>query len=153
MNQHSYKNILSIVGAITLLAGAFYGFDQYIESKINKAVTKPVIINEISRIVRPSVFFDANGSILKEAGGMSFIEKIEITDSKSIGTAKIKFPTEIKIVPKKHLDFPPVIQSVGYFQFIARSKRDKGFIWLYNLELTVHEAEIKNYIFRLEIIQ
>lgn len=153
MNQQALKNILPIVGAITLLAGAFYGFDQYIEAKINNAVIKPQIIDEISKIVRPSVFFDGNGSIIKDTGGMTYIERIEISEADWFGTSKVKFPTKVTIVPKKHLEFPPVIQSVGSFQFIANPKRSKGFIWVYEFNLTANDSEIKNYIFRLEVIQ
>ncbi len=140
--------IVSLGTAFTIFAG-FFGFEYWIDSRIEAKLNHPATIRKIASLVRPSITFDHHGSILTDSGAGQFIKNIKVTMGKNE-------PKNILITPTKHLNTPPILEGINY-NFHVTAKRIGKSDWLFELSspnyVVFGGGEItKEWIFRLEII-
>ena len=58
--------ILGAVGALIALAVMIYGFNAYVDSRIEQITSTREFLEKVAARVRPSLIFDANESVLQE---------------------------------------------------------------------------------------
>jgi hypothetical protein len=104
----TFGEVLTLV--IGLVGGAF-GANAWIKEKAREAVQAPEFLSDLSKKVRPSVIFDAHGSILVDQGAMEFLEKIEaVPDPDPLMSAwNNAHPARLVVTPKKPLTHPPLL--------------------------------------------
>ena len=120
------SKILIIVSII----GGFIGIHYYLNYKIEKRISDPEFLYELSQKVRPALIFDASETIHADMGASDLIEIIEVVEN-----TKDKGDYQIIITPKNHLPYPPLLESIDTFEFVVKSERGKGHEWIYNLSL------------------
>ena len=153
MSDKKLKTAWGVVIAVGIIAGilAFvWGFEDRIEKRILSKLRDPEVLREIAALIRPSLTFDHNGSILTDSGARQFIENINVEMGKDE-------PNEIIICPTEHLNTQPILECLNYNFFIT-ARRAGTSDWLFELSspnYIVFEGspEKKEWLFRLEIIR
>lgn len=128
------------------LAAAIYGFNAYVDSRVEKLVATKDFLEKVAAHVRPSVIFDADESILIDAGGLQYLERIEVPKNK-----KGAFPTQILVTPKRLMPEAPLLTCLDPIWFKITPHRGKGIAWAYRLEARGHMGGFEPIRFRLEI--
>jgi hypothetical protein len=149
------KQIYIFSGAIIALLVALFSLEYYIDSKIEKKISDPETIKQMVSILRPSLVFSLNGSIIYNIGGMS-----KLREPPKIEKAQGKKPNsiiwKIEISPKESLKIAPIIECING-NFAIQSKRGLGNNWEYSIEgvnaILWKGPEIKSEpLFRMEIV-
>ncbi len=146
--------ILSVYSVFRLNSG----LTKTIEERINKIIEHPDYIRKIASLVKPTVIFNGDGSILHDLGGMTLIKEIRVDKGiQSACPGNLLFPTAITVSPIKHMANAPIITCNSDFDFQITESRAKGFDWLYKLTMNGYSTsedgqESLEVIFRMEII-
>ena len=134
--------VVKAVVVITALASLIFGVPAFIDSRIDQRISNPDYIRQVASHVRPSLVFDATGSILIDLGAVQYIDNITTADVHPIGSApQFRFPSEIIVSPKQHLVHPPRISSFDAVQFEVVVERGHRFDWKYNLKWIGHSGQ------------
>lgn len=142
------STILKALGALAGIAATIYGFNAYVESRVEKVVSTKEFLNRVASRVRPALIFDADESILSDAGGLQHIERIEIQKSKNKNAG---FPSRIILTPKHLMTEAPLLTCLDPVWFKISTRRGKGLAWVYELEPAGHMGGFDPIRFRLEI--
>lgn len=134
----------SIVGFVFLVIGI-------IEFRVNQKINSQKFLLELSSKVRPALIFNSNGSIEADMGANNLIKELKVT--KTPNKYKEFGNLHIVITPKKHLPYPPLLESIDNFEFDQKSFRGKSNEWIYELRLVVIPDTKVLPLFRLEIIK
>ena len=152
INWLSLKNIVTAFLTIGAIFGSVMGVTYWIEATIDKKLSDERVLRKISSLVRPSVIFDENKSVLANLGAMELIEDIRFEGIKE-GTA---FPEKIIITPKAHLYTAPVLTNLDSFWIEYTVTRGELLNWEYDIHAYIGAGvgrdnweKIK---FRLEIL-
>jgi len=143
MNDTSSKILL-----ILLLISYLVGFHYYVNYKVDKKINDPEFLLELSAKVRPALIFDANGTVHADMGARELIEPINVAKK-----GKHADDLQITITPKKHLAYPPLIETINLFSFTQEVRRGKDNQWVYDLTQTGCTDCEKVPRFRLEILK
>jgi len=147
LKQLSVWTIILGVGVILGIVGSVFLVEDRIEKRIDEKLKNPETIREIASLVRPTITFNHQGTIITDSGAGQFIEDIKVTMGKDE-------PKTILITPSKHLNTPPVLEGINY-DFSVSVKRANKSDWLYELtspNYLIMGKMTTEYIFRLEII-
>jgi hypothetical protein len=120
--------LLSIVGALVLIFGAYHGFNFYVDNRIERAINHPDFLKKVADEIRiPFLIFDEKGTFHTVSGGATiYIDKIEPFQEKKRFSGFI-------VYPKEFLQNPPILQSINNdFQFTA-PKRINTKDWKYRI--------------------
>jgi len=132
---------ISIVGFVILVIGT-------VEFRVNQKINDPEFLLELSAKVRPALIFDANETVHADMGARELIEPIKV-----VKKGERNDDLQITITPKKHLAYPPLIESMNLFDFTQEVKRGKDNQWIYDLIQTGCTDCEKTPRFRLEILK
>lgn len=136
--------VASLIGAVIGAIGYSLFFEDRIVNRIVDKLKSPEIIQQIASLVRPSLIFDQNGTIIHDSGGQQFIKEIKTE------------PTMMLIFPTEHLKQPPILECLNRGMDF-KCKRINTIDW----ECEVHSPKymlwdgsdhIVEWRFRLEII-
>jgi len=146
------KVVLAIIVSIVTVVAAIYGFEAFIDSRIERVVNGEQFIRKVSSYVRPFVIFDGEGAVLVDGGACEYLEKLEVLEGKKDGNI---IPVKITVTPKHHLAYPPLIEKLGagHFMDSPNPKRGTGHQWIYECEVLHWENDPIPARFRLEILQ
>ena len=158
MTQEKPKMITwgAIIKAVIVVLGVLltlYALQTHLESTINNIVNDEQFIKKVASHVQPYVIFDANEAIHIDGGAMQYLEKIEVKIEKREGSI---VPVKINVIPKHHLAYPPLIETLGAerFMFTPTPKRGNSHQWIYECEVQHWEKHATKPIsFRLEILR
>ena len=150
------KTVIVVLGLLLTL----YALQDYLNNSIRRIVNDEQFIRKVASHVRPYVIFDVGGTIHVDGGAMQYLEKIE---TKEVATVKKEgeeeshvYELRIIVMPKKHLAYSPLIETVGELRsiIIYDAKRGIGHQWVYQaLIRSPYGGDIKTQKFRLEILR
>ena len=136
MDQSQQKikpvTIIMAVSAILGLVVLVYGFDTYLDSKINGQLKNPVVIKQIAEQVRPFLIFSGTGVVLVDNGAMQYLDNLDVVRE---GTARI--PKSVILTPKNYMTHAPLITGIDQMGIVARGQRGYGISWIYNFKYSV----------------
>lgn len=138
--------VLGAFGGLMALVAAIYGFNAYIDSRVEKIISTTGFLEKVAARVRPSVIFDADERILTDAGGLQYLDRIEVPKNKQ-GV----FPTQIIVTPKHLMPEAPLLTCLDPIWFKITAHRGKAIAWVYELEARGHMGGFEPIRFRLEI--
>jgi hypothetical protein len=106
---HNAKTVLEIAGLIVALIVSALGTQAWLENRIDNAVeaksrsvlSDETILRKIAAQSRPSLIFDANGSILHDMGAVQYLK-----------------PDDIRVV-KRDSDGPPLVIHIGFVRPVS----------------------------------
>lgn len=137
-----------IIGIIVVVGGPI-ALDQYLDYKVNIAITKPEVLDNLRKQVRPMCIFDENGAILSDMGARQYIED----DIELIKTKDGKFIEEIKIALKNPLSIPILTCLDNSVDYLVSPQRGKGLEIIYKLNVNSYSApRARISLFNIEII-
>lgn len=153
MASKKTKTVWEIIIAIGIIVGILavgWSFENRIVKRILTELRDPDVLREIAELIRPSLIFDHNGSILTDSGAGQFIKKIEVEMTKGE-------PSKIIISPTEHLNTPPILECLNYNFDITPTRTGKS-DWLFELSspsymVTEGSPERKEWLFRLEVVR
>ena len=94
----------AFVGAIAAVVVAVYGFNVYVDSRVEKAVMDETFLRKLSARVRPYCIFNEKGAILVDGGAMDFLDSI---DAGKIPDGMV--PEKLVVTPKRYMSHAPLI--------------------------------------------
>ncbi|MFO7560086.1 MAG: hypothetical protein R6X10_14730 [Desulfobacterales bacterium] len=130
------KAIVAVILGIVSLFGIFQGAVTFLEGKVQKLAADEKFIKTLANRIRPTAMFEFNWegklSILYDAGAMQHIEEIKV----KVLNEPLKITNQLNqlkliVTPKKHLSYPPLIQSIDDSDFSIEIKRGQNFDWEY----------------------
>jgi hypothetical protein len=132
-------------------------FNSAIEDRVKIIVENPDFIRKIASLVRPTVIFNSNGSILHDLGGISWISEIKVEKSGHADWGSMLLPSTIIVTPINHMANAPIITYIDLSGFQITASRTTGFSWLYALKpcsvFISDETEVDpEILFRMEIV-
>jgi hypothetical protein len=104
--------ICAVIGAFIGIITYSYFFEDRILNRIVDKLKNQEIIQQIASLVRPSVIFDHNGTILHDSGGAKFIREIKVEITPRIGN-KSEAVNKILIFPTEHLKEPLILECLN----------------------------------------
>lgn len=149
--------IVKAVFYILSLAVFVYGFNAFLDVKIDSRLRNPVVTKQIAEQVRPFLIFSGTGVVLVDNGAMSYLENLEVVTNT---TGRI--PRNVILTPKQYLAHAPLITGIDQVGTVARGERGPGISWIYSLEWSFvmepgaapeNRTTAKQDRYRLEIIK
>ena len=151
-DNHTGKRFAWTIGpafAIIISALALFGFDQYLDYKIERALQDPQNLQKIASRVRPGLIFDSKGSIIADMGGESVISDIQFEYDKEF----LHCPSKIVITPNRYLRQAPILTPLDDMEYIIRVQQGPLRSWQYDLSpLKIVDRAGALPRFRLEIL-
>ena len=142
-------NIILATFAICGFIGAIYVAIRFIENTVKLKIESKETIEQLAKLIRPSVIFDTNEVILADLGAMDFIKSIKVSSEKELGGI---VPTQIEIDCKNFIALPPLLTSLDTYTYAETVERGPGFSWIYKLN-PVSYTEAQPFLrFRIEIL-
>lgn len=141
--------LIYLLSSIFILIGLIYGFIRFVEFIAKKEVHKPDTIKKLTELISPILLFDSKEVILSDHGAMDYIKNFSIELDKSNNHT----PTKIIFNFKKHIQIPPLIESIDMFRFQITTEKSKLNTWIFNLSPIETCDEIDSYKFKLEILK
>jgi hypothetical protein len=119
------KGIFYVLG----LAGLVYGFNAFLDDKIERRINDPTATAKIAKGIRPFLIFSGTGIVLADNGALEHIQdlKVETTDNTRV-------PQKVVITPKRFLHYPPLITGIDQVGTVALPKRGVALSWEYTFE-------------------
>ena len=125
-----YRLALPAIIGIGVVFASVVGFNLYVYNLVEQKTSSDEFIKRLGDRVRPSLIFDANGTIIADSGALDLIEIPEIEE---IGEG----PSPgyiITIRPKQYLSMAPFLQMLGGPSYALTAERTKGVNWKFTLE-------------------
>jgi len=142
------KKSASAITVLGVLASALYGITSFVDSRIERALADPRVLEAVASRVRPAVIFDSKNSILANQGGLQYINSIEVVPGD--GTV----PREIRIRPAAFLSVAPLLESLDEPGLNGTASRGEGTEWRPQITGGGYvESGAVNPRFRLEILR
>ena len=146
--QLTWPIVLEVSVGVATIVAAVYGFTSFIDSRIEKKIHDDSVIRKLASVVRPSIIFDENSSVLVDQGALELLESVTV--QKDEGS---KLPKTITVIPKRHLAHPPLIQTLEVEAIDFGSSRGPGLSWVFTLDyIMCHDDFDGRRRFRLEIL-
>ena len=149
--------IVKAVFYILGLAALVYGFNAFLDAKIDGRLRSPVVTKQIAEQVRPFLIFSGTGVVLVDNGAMPYLENLEV-----LTNAANRIPQSVIVTPKQYLAHAPLITGIDQVGAVARGQRGPGISWVYGFEWSfvmepgvapVNLTTAKQDRYRLEIIK
>lgn len=134
--------------AIFALIGTIYGFHRYLDARIDARLNDRDVLERLAAEMRPSVLFNAEGSVLADLGAMRYLDEIHV---KRAEPKSLLFVITIK--PKAHLPIAPVLSVLGGYSGAATTRRGQGFDWVYEAHLIYLAEDPDGIRFRLDVLR
>lgn len=151
MNKIDASSIIKFISILLGIFAVFVVFDGYIEVKIGKQINSPYFLKSVSNQLRPFVIFNKHGNVIYDHGAMELIEKISVNIP---GETKIfDDPIIVKIYPKNHLDFEPILEVLSDLGYSQKTSMDGNKTRVYTLSVASFINNTNDIIFRLEILR
>src|SRR3989338_3659750 len=128
------------------LAAAIYGFHAYVDSRVEKIANTREFIERVASRVRPSLIFDANESVMVDAGGLQYIDRVNVRKRKNGW-----LPIQIIVTPKHYMAQAPLLTCLDPIWFKIKERRGQAVSWVYELDARGHMGGFEPIRFRLEI--
>jgi len=118
--------VFGFLGAVTVVAAALYGFNKYVDSRVENAVTDEAFLRKLSGRVRPYCILDAKGSVLVEGGAWAYIDKLKFDTS-----TNSELPQKVILTPKAFMQNAPLLTSLDDSSYYFMVERGQGIDWVY----------------------
>ena len=149
----SWKNIIVIIGFFATIIMLFFGIRTMINDEVNRIISSPEVIEQLTMRIRPFLIFDENESIIIDEGAMNYIEDIKVEIGSTQLGPDIQVPIKIIIVPKSILSNAPQIQCMDPGdEYSITVSRGKKYSWEYELSLMSCMTPKRVNKFRIDII-
>ena len=150
-----YWNSLKFLAVVAAVLVAFFGIDQYLDSKIENKITDDSYISELSKTLRPFLVFDNNGIILYDHGALNHIDSVLVKHTSG------RWADTIFIFTKTLLKEAPLLQFIGAFLYSYEANRTSNFCWAYDMRPSSYmsfqdegkKKPVLDNIFTLEILK
>jgi len=149
--------IVKALFSVVAIGAAVYGFNDWIDNKIEKHLNDPLIIRKITQQVQPFAIFSGTGTILVDKGAMDHVADLIVQSNK----AK-RIPEKVIIMPKRYMAHAPLITAIDQVGAVSRGKRGNGLRWIYTFDTAFilepgfgpdKKTTAENDRYRLEIIE
>lgn len=143
------KNWWPIFAAIAAIIGMAFAIRNYIDNRVNAKLKDPQFLNEIAKLVSPSVIFNSNESIIVDQGAGKYIEDISF----EFDSEQKKIPVKVSVELTQHFAYEPLLTPIQS-EFTINPERGKGNEWVFMLDqFDNYRGNSEYYQFRLELIQ
>ena len=78
-----YWNSLKFLALLVTVIIAYFGIDQYLDSKIEDKITDDSYISELSKTLRPFLVFDNDWMVTYDHGALNYIDRIIVKHSEN----------------------------------------------------------------------
>lgn len=145
------QTVLKVLGVAGALIGTVYGFNSFLDTKIEAKMSDPVFLMELARSQRPSMVFDENGTVLSDFGAMRLLRDFDVALTED------KKAWLVKLTPLEFLGVEPLVESLDN-DAVIKARRGKGLEWLIEIHplsslLLAESPEPGPLRFRLEILR
>ena len=149
----SLKNLIWIIfvgfGVILGIVISIFTLEDRVDKIVENKLKDPEVLKQIAYLVRPSLTFNQEGTILTDSGAQDFIKDIKVIMGENE-------PKSIIISPTNHLNIAPLIECLNY-NYNFSSKQVGKLDWQFDLSsptyLVTTSYQITDWTFRLEIIR
>lgn len=157
----------AIALAIIALLAAYHAVNDFVDNKIEKAVSdvdkkiqtsvnNEEFVKKAQAGVRPFLIFDARGEVILDLGALEHIDPPIVVSTKGN-----PIPEKVIVTPKAYMAHAPLITGIDQVGAVAHAARGQGLTWEYRFEATyVMTGDIdpetqlqKRSRFRLEIMK
>ena len=140
-----FKASFAIVGALVSL----FGFNYYVDYRIERLTQNPEFLRKLSDTVRPSCIFNNKGSVLVDRGAMSHLDGIDVLQPIKSSEA----PPKIVVHPKRPFARAPLLWTTSpVVMQVLSVERGTKFDWVYSLNYLVPGAGEAPIQYQLELL-
>ena len=154
------NQLFQLGAGIVVLIGIIWGFNVYVDSRVEKIVTDEGFLRKVSQRVRPYCILDGKGAVLVDGGALAFIDKLRF-DTPTNGER----PEKVVLTPKEFLPNAPLFTCIDDSSYHLLPSRGQFIDWIFTVRghtgsdvlLSIGEQPPtwtnRVYRFRLEILQ
>jgi hypothetical protein len=124
---YEYWNSLKFLAVLVTIIIAYFGIDQYLDSKIESKITDDSYVSALSKTLRPFLVFSNDGIIVYDHGALNFIDSIKVKHTEN------RWADTIFIYTKSLLREAPLLQFIGVYLYSYEAKRIANFCWAYDM--------------------
>lgn len=144
------SQILNVLIAVVIVVPLYYGFNLYLDSRIEAKINIPEFLKKLARNTRPSLIFDDKASISSDMGAVPYIKDISISKGRDDAL-------EIVVSPTEFIATEPLLESLDD-EYAIHVERGHKFDWVFHLHLittiTTEGSPVpQRNRFRLELIR
>jgi len=122
-----YWNSLKFFALLVTVIIAYFGIDQYLDSKIEDKITDDSYISELSKTLRPFLVFNNDGIVIYDHGALNYIDSIIVKHSEK------RWADTIFVYSKTFLKEAPLMEYIGVYLYSYEAKRIANFCWAYDM--------------------
>ncbi len=146
--EQNWKYFAGPTVGIAAVVTVIYGAQQYIDSRISRALDDPGTLKRIAAAAKPEMIIDTSGSVLADMGAYQYISDMQVT---GLTLTKSNCTSSITITPKHYMASPPLITGIDAPWLGVAAHRGKGLDWVFDLDWGSYRDEGPNRL-RMEII-
>jgi hypothetical protein len=117
------QTIWTALGIVVGLLSIVYGFNTFLDSKIEARLKDPALLLELAKAQRPSMVFNQNGTVLSDFGAMALLRDFDIAPTED------KKAWRVTLSPREFLGVEPLVECLDK-EAIIKAKRGKGLQWI-----------------------
>jgi hypothetical protein len=149
------RKFISLAAAFTASTAALisiiYGFNVYVDSRVEHAMHDEAFLHKVASHVRPSLIFDQKRAVLVDSGALEYIAEIKPT----VTEKDFALPGKILVRPKQYLAHAPILSTLDNYVLDYTVDRTTGLDWEFTIKNymgTGLDNQFKTCRYRLEIL-